>query len=71
MIGRRAKSVTDFKGRVAAVTGAARGIGRTLAAGLARVGADVALADILYAAPAAARGFQPYADGGEPWLITM
>ncbi|MFQ5914069.1 MAG: SDR family NAD(P)-dependent oxidoreductase [Nitrospinota bacterium] len=43
----------ELKGRVAVVTGAAQGIGKTLAAGLARAGADVALGDVLDAAPAA------------------
>ena len=44
---------TDLKGRVAVVTGAAQGIGKVIAAGLARAGADVALADVQDAGPAA------------------
>jgi NAD(P)-dependent dehydrogenase (short-subunit alcohol dehydrogenase family) len=36
----------DFRGRVAAVTGAASGIGRALANDLARRGTHLALADI-------------------------
>lgn len=36
-----------FRGRVAVVTGAARGIGRAIAIGLAREGCDLVLADIL------------------------
>jgi 2-deoxy-D-gluconate 3-dehydrogenase len=36
----------DLAGRKALITGAGRGIGRTLAVGLAAAGADVALADI-------------------------
>lgn len=36
----------DFTGRVAVVTGAASGIGKAIALGLARYGADIAAADI-------------------------
>lgn len=38
--------MTDFDGRIALITGAARGIGRATAVTLARGGADVALLDI-------------------------
>ena len=37
----------DFRGRVAIVTGAARGIGRAIALALAREGADITVADVL------------------------
>jgi NAD(P)-dependent dehydrogenase (short-subunit alcohol dehydrogenase family) len=40
----------ELKGRVAVVTGAAQGIGKALAVGLAQAGADVALADVQDAA---------------------
>src|SRR5438034_993021 len=36
----------DLSGRVAVVTGAASGLGRAMAIGLARYGADIAAADI-------------------------
>ena len=41
------KELFDLSGQVAIVTGAARGLGRALAVGLAAAGAKVALADIL------------------------
>jgi sorbose reductase len=37
---------SDLRGRTALVTGAGRGLGKAFALGLARVGADVAIADI-------------------------
>ncbi|MCK4305962.1 MAG: SDR family NAD(P)-dependent oxidoreductase, partial [Candidatus Eisenbacteria sp.] len=36
----------DLKGKVAIVTGSARGIGRAIALGLARRGADVVITDV-------------------------
>lgn len=45
----------DLAGRKALVTGAGRGIGRTLAVGLAAAGADVALADIDFSQAEGAR----------------
>jgi 3-oxoacyl-[acyl-carrier protein] reductase len=46
----------DFKGQAALVTGGARGIGRAIAEGLARKGADLAIADVsLESAESAAR----------------
>jgi len=41
------KELFDLSGQVAIVTGAARGLGRALAVGLAAAGAKVALADVL------------------------
>jgi meso-butanediol dehydrogenase / (S,S)-butanediol dehydrogenase / diacetyl reductase len=41
----------DLSGKVAIVTGAARGIGRGIALGLARAGADVVLSDLEAGAP--------------------
>ncbi len=37
----------DLRGKTAAVTGAARGLGRAMAVGLAEAGADIAIADII------------------------
>jgi NAD(P)-dependent dehydrogenase (short-subunit alcohol dehydrogenase family) len=42
--------MTDFAGKVAIVTGAARGQGREMALELARAGADIAICDVGQAA---------------------
>lgn len=39
--------MTDLKGQVALVTGSARGIGKAVASGLARAGADIVITDVL------------------------
>ena len=39
-------SVFDLSGKISIVTGSARGLGQTIAIGLAKYGSDVAIADI-------------------------
>ena len=55
------RPMAELEGRVALVTGAARGIGQAIAAGLAEDGATVALADVDPAGAAAAADTIPHA----------
>jgi NAD(P)-dependent dehydrogenase (short-subunit alcohol dehydrogenase family) len=65
----RVQELFGLDGRVAVVTGAGRGIGAALAAGLAGVGAEVALADVDGAA-ASARAVEIEAAGGRAFAVT-
>jgi 2-dehydro-3-deoxy-D-gluconate 5-dehydrogenase len=60
----------DLSGRVALVTGAARGIGRALAIGLAKAGADIAITDLKECLPGAEETAQEVVKQGKRAFVS-